>query len=88
MIVPVDNAGGEVIFRGGHGCGLIVSVNALSVVCAPAPQLSVARTVKLYVPAAAGVPEISPDALRFSPEGREPEITLKETGAWPPEVFN
>ena len=44
--MPVDNVGGEVMLKGGHGCGLMVRENALSTVCAPPPQLSVARTVK------------------------------------------
>jgi hypothetical protein len=46
-------------------------------VCAPEEQLSVARTVKLKVPAVVGEPEIAPvDVLIESPGGREPEITL------------
>jgi hypothetical protein len=64
----------------------MVIENALSAVCAPAPQLSVARTVKLNVPAAVGTPEIKPAELIFIPEGREPAIRLKATGGWPPDV--
>jgi len=33
---------------------------------------SVTRTVKLLEPAASGVPEIAPLAVRLRPEGREP----------------
>jgi hypothetical protein len=84
--VPVDNVGGEVIFRGGHGWGLIVIENALSAVCAPVPQLSVARTVKFEVPAVDGVPVISPVGLMLSPAGNDPPTILKEIGTCPPEV--
>jgi len=70
-----------VILRGGHGCGLIVRVNALCVFCALPAQLSVACTVKLYVPVVVAVPEINPDAFRFTPEGNEPETTLNVIGA-------
>ena len=65
---------------------MIVRVNALVVLCAPTAQLSVACTVKLYVPAEAGIPEMKPDVLMLSPDGREPEIILKDTGACPPVV--
>jgi hypothetical protein len=68
----------------------MVSENALSTVCAPPPsgeeQLSVARTVKLNVPAAVGIPEMKPPELMFIPDGRKPVIRLKETGDCPPDV--
>ena len=38
------------------------------------PRLLVARIVKLFVPAAAGVPEINPLVDRFSPAGKEPPV--------------
>ena len=76
------------IFRGGHGSGLIVIEKSLFIVCAPAAQLSIARTVKLNVPAVVGVPEINPDELRFKPEGSDPPTTLNVIGACPPDVFN
>jgi hypothetical protein len=84
--MPFDRVGAEVMLRGGHGCGLIVIVKFLSAVCAPAAQLSVARTVKLNVPAAVGIPDMKPAEFIFNPDGKEPPITLKVTGACPPEV--
>ena len=72
------------MLNAGHAAGLTVSVNALSTVCTPAPQLSVARTVKFDVPAAVGIPDIRPAEFIFIPDGKEPAITLKATGACPP----
>ena len=69
------------MLNAGHAAGLMVIENALSTVCAPAPQLSAARTVKLNVPAAVGMPEMSPPELIFIPDGNDPAITLKVTGA-------
>jgi len=86
--MPVDNVGGEVMPKGGHGCGLMVRANACWAVCAPPAQLSIACTVKLNVPVVEGVPAINPDELRFNPEGSEPPAILNVIGAWPPEVFN
>jgi hypothetical protein len=74
------------MLKEGHAAGLMVIENALSAVCAPAPQLSVARTVRLNVPAAVGMPDMRPPELMFIPDGKEPAITLKVTGACPPEV--
>jgi hypothetical protein len=88
LIVPVDKVGGEIIFRGGHGCGLIVRVSACWVVCAPPAQLSVACTVKPNVPVVVGVPAINPDGLRFNPDGNEPPAILNVVGGCPPDVFN
>lgn len=46
---------------------------------------SVAVTVKLNIPDAVGVPEISPvDKLRFKPPGSEPVVTAKVYGLVPP----
>jgi len=84
--MPLVSVAGEVMLKAGHVAGLMVSENALSTVCAPAPQLSVARTVKLDVPVPVGVPETSPEGFMFIPEGNEPAIRLKFTGAWPPLV--
>jgi hypothetical protein len=68
-----DGSDGVVTLRVGHGAGFIVKENDLSAVCAPCEQLSVARTVKLKVPEAVGVPEMPPEELKFSPAGREPD---------------
>jgi hypothetical protein len=55
------------------GAGLIVSANALVVVCVP---LSAACTVKLAVPTAVGVPLNTPLPLdRLSPAGSAPAVT-------------
>jgi hypothetical protein len=77
------------MLKAGHATGLMVIENALSTVCAPPPsgeeQLSVARTVKLNVPAAVGIPDMRPPEFIFIPDGREPAIRLKVTGGWPPD---
>jgi hypothetical protein len=45
------------------------------------PVASVACTIKLYVPAVVGVPEIVPvGASRVSPAGRVPPVTAQATG--------
>jgi len=84
--MPVDNVGGEVMPKGGHGCGLMVRATVCWAVCAPPAQLSIACTVKLNVPVVEGVPAISPDELIFRPEGKEPETTPKVIGDCPPDV--
>src|SRR5271165_4368389 len=43
-------------------------------------------TVKLAVPVAVGVPEISPEVERVSPTGRLPETTDQVYGGTPPEA--
>lgn len=51
--------------------------------------LSVARTVKVYLPAFVGVPDSSPDVgFRFSPEGRVPDVWLHVSGPVPPVAVN
>jgi hypothetical protein len=73
---------------GGQGAGFIVRENALSAVCDPVEQLSVARTVKLNVPDVVGVPEMSPVEPSANPGGRVPDRRLKETGGSPPDDCN
>jgi len=65
----------------GQEAGFMVRENALSTTCAPAPQLSVACTVKLNVPIAVGIPEMRPAEFIFSPDGNKPAIRLKVTVA-------
>jgi len=86
--MPLVSVVGEVMLNAGQEAGLMVIENALSTVCAPAPQLSTARTVKLNVPAAVGIPDMSPVELIFISDGREPAITVKVTGTCPPVVLN
>jgi hypothetical protein len=51
------------------------------------PAAFSAFTVKLAVPSAAGVPDITPaDLFRLSPEGRAPLATDHVIGAVPPAV--
>jgi hypothetical protein len=61
--------------------GLIVNDSAAVAV---AEGLSVTFTVKLAVPAAVGVPEIVPPALRFRPAGSDPPASDQEYGGDPP----
>lgn len=55
-------------------------------VWAPLGQLSVARMVKLKLPAAVGVPEIRPEEFMLNPCGRDPEARLNVVGACPPVI--
>ena len=48
------------------------------------PAASVARIVKVEVPAVVGVPESTPAAVRVRPAGSVPTVTPKEYGAVPP----
>src|SRR5215472_2505484 len=49
---------------------------------------SVASTVKLKVPEAVGVPDITPELEIVSPAGSEPTLMLNVTGGVPPVVEN
>jgi len=69
------------MLKAGHVAGFMVRENALSTVCAPPAQLSVACTVKLAVPVPVGVPKIRPEEFIFKPAGNAPEIMLNATGA-------
>jgi hypothetical protein len=61
--------------------GSIRMVSACAAVCVPA----LAWTVKLQVPDAVGVPEITPVlALSASPEGRAPLEIVQVSGGVPP----
>jgi hypothetical protein len=84
LTIPFVSVDGDVRLNAGHAAGLMVRVNALSTVCTCVPQLSVARTVKLKVPAAVGIPDMKPAEFIFIPDGKEPAITVKVTGACPP----
>lgn len=48
------------------------------------PALSVTRTLKLAVPAAVGVPEITPPAERVNPAGNVPSDSDQVYGDMPP----
>jgi hypothetical protein len=56
------------------GAGLMVMLNGFS---PKAVVVSVTRTVKLKVPAADGVPERIPAALRLNPGGHGPGMATK-----------
>ena len=49
---------------------------------------SVTVTVKLEVPAAVGVPEITPAPLNVRPAGSVPDVTAQVYGAVPEEAAN
>jgi hypothetical protein len=65
--------------------GLMVMVNACFAVWGGVPE-SVAVTVKFVVPAAVGVPEMSPAPLRVNPAGSFPVVTLQLIAPVPPEA--
>lgn len=68
--------------------GLTVMLNNWFFVCGGVPE-SVAPTVKLVVPAVAGVPERVPEALRCSPEGSdEPDARVQLMVPVPPLLLN
>jgi hypothetical protein len=78
-----------VIERAGQGggiTGLIVMLRDCLTLCGVGEQLSVAAMVNDEVPGVVGIPEIRPDGLRFSPDGKEPETRLKVIAPCPPEV--
>ncbi len=61
-----------------------LAATILSVSCRAAdPAEFCAVTVKVYLPVAVGVPEITPAALRVSPAGRLPELTDHVMGVVP-----
>ena len=63
----------------------MVTLSAWVAVCAVGVVESVTFTVKLYVPACVGVPEISPlEAVRAKPGGRRPELMVQLYGVTPP----
>lgn len=49
---------------------------------------SVAFTLKIYVPAAVGVPERTPPEVRVKPGGKEPPSTVKVVEPEPPALVN
>ena len=65
--------------------GLMVMVNGCFAVWGGVLE-SVAVTVKFVVPAAVGVPEMSPEPLRVNPPGRLPVVTLQLMEPVPPEA--
>ena len=67
--------------------GLIVMLSAWVLVCGGVLE-SLAETVKLDVPAAVGVPEIAPEALRFRPVGKLPWLMLQVIVPVPPTLLS
>ena len=63
--------------------GATVKVREIEAVCAGLP-LSVTRTVKLDVPLAVGVPEITPPLESVSPAGSVPDASVQAYGDVPP----
>lgn len=80
------------VLMSGAGSVAVVMERLLAIVplyaCDALTELpSVAVMVKLYAPAAVGVPLIAPvEVSRLKPVGNAPDVTLKVTGAVPPEV--
>ena len=69
--MPADSAPPDVVMTGAGGvAAFIVMLNATA---AELPPAFVALTVKFDVPAAVGVPEITPLLLMVSPVGNEPD---------------
>lgn len=67
---------------------MMVMVNCLVAKC-PGTSLSVARTVKVKVPACVGVPERSPEVDRRMPDGRRLLLANAHVyGATPPVATN
>jgi hypothetical protein len=75
--VPAVPAGNEVVvIVKVEEAGLMEIERLLDADCAGEPE-SVTRTVKLYWPAAVGVPLMLPLEARVKPEGRLPELTAQ-----------
>jgi len=66
----------------------IINCNDLVVVWGVGGVESVTCTVKLDVPAAVGVPEITPAVLNASPAGSEPLSRFHSMGDVPPEAIS
>lgn len=67
--------------------GAIARVKDLAAVCCVGAVESATFAVKLNVPDAVGVPEMTPlFAPRTNPVGKLPELRLQEYGAVPPEA--
>jgi len=64
----------------------VVMERAFVAVCAEGEVESVAWTVKLKVPAAVGVPLMTPLTARERPAGSDPEAMVQEQGVVPPEA--
>ena len=78
--VPAGSGDVVVIATGGR---LITSVAASVAVCAGLPE-SVAVIVNVLVPAAVGVPAMTPAVLRLRPAGKVPAVTVQVIGVVPP----
>ena len=77
-------AGNPVIVNCGKAASLTISVNCISAVCW---DESITRSVKVKVPACAGVPAIAPRAgSRVRPSGRDPRLTDHPTAPVSPAV--
>jgi len=72
---------GQAETAGDAAAGLMVILKALVAVSESASRT---RTVKFDVPAAEGVPEISPAGESARPFGRVPDVMAHEYGATPP----
>ena len=69
--MPDDNAPDEVVITGASGAAAFIVM--LNDTAAEVPPALVAVMPKLNVPAAVGVPEITPLLLMVSPAGSEPD---------------
>ncbi len=81
----VPAGSGEVLeITNGIGAGFTTRLNALVGVCGVGEQESVARSVKLKVPGAVGVPARRPEEASVKPAGNAPLATVQAIGAIPP----
>jgi hypothetical protein len=78
---------GEIVIATG-GTGTVALLIAIEKVAFPREFFtgSVTVTVKAYVPAVVGVPEISPLVLKNRPAGKLPPVTKNWYGAVPPKA--
>ena len=86
-VVPTVAFGKGLVVVMDKGAAPTVSLNSLLAVAAVGPALSVAVTVKVYVPVTVGVPSSLP-LFRAIPAGRAPLVTPKLYGAVPPVAVN
>jgi hypothetical protein len=84
LAVPIATEDGEAEISCG---GLVIAMLNPPLIAPDAPVWSVTCTVKLDVPASpVGVPEIAPDALRVSPAGNDPFVTVNVFAPLPPDT--
>jgi hypothetical protein len=86
--VPTVPLGKEAVVIVSIGAVLLMLIESGCVTFCVGEEESVTWTVKLDWPALVGVPLIVPPLLKLRPAGNEPDVTVHEYGAVPPEAVS